>query len=248
MYKKTITNNYIISICIILIYFTISIIKKSIDFNISTLDGLNAYIYIVIMPGPLRSFTALLAALLFSIDLDSPEINNITKYYMLNCKLAFHCGLVFIIANTITLLISCILCTGDQIIISLPGFGLFSELRENNTITYILIYIVHSFVFGFVFNLLARGLCAITKNIKLTLFIGILIYNLHNYIPDLSGTPLYFISDILYFVPYFVYEVLEFDITIQQRLLDFSILFIFALSLLFYSYKKDSRRVNDYGK
>lgn len=231
----------LICISILLLSFFANILCYSTIYTIGEFGYYDAFITFTVLAGPITDVSAVICAVLPVI-----KYENICIYDQINDKRFLHFllrsvneaiinSISFIIAHLISFMICIIFFHGDNSLYTIPTFGLFSVVRNNLPILYIFTFILHSFIFGIVMYLFAKGILFVSKNMKYSIFITIFIYFSHAFIPNMAGT-FKFISDILYFVPFYIYQFLDFDISLLQKMVDLSIIFICAIIMFFYSY------------
>lgn len=239
-----------LGVVIILINFIVQIATNLSYINATRLNAYDSFLYLVVMAGFFHGITAIIASTLQIVP-DCAAIQTTQKSFWglmkYNLRNSLWGGYPFIAAHLIALVV-CILLysssgSASQFIDS--EFGLFAELRANNPILYIVAFLAHSFIFGLIINFLARCIYSLTKSIKNSIFICVVIYYIHLFIPNLYGTPIQFISDIFYYAPYYVYEILDFDISLQQHILDMLILVVLSTLILFIAYKIKGGSQND---
>lgn len=91
-------------------------------------------------------------------------------------------GLVFLVAQVLILLFF-IICDPS---ISQPVnvIGIFTDIYYASPILYILIYIIHSFVCGWILSFFGRSIYLLTNSKYYSLIIVFIIYRIQNYIPS----------------------------------------------------------------
>lgn len=132
-------------------------------------------------------------------------------------------GLVFFLGELFMLLIFVIFYPNSSP--RLQVMGLFSSLYSISPILYICAYIVHSFVFGWIFAFFGRAILLITQNIYNTLIIGFIVYRFQNFLPpNWAG--------LINLLPFYPYEFSSLSLNIGKNIYDLALILIASIFLI----------------
>ena len=121
-----------------------------------------------------------------------------------------------------------------------PYYGLFKEIYSTSPISYVFVYIAHSFICGAVFSLFGISIKLLTvKPNNLALFIPLIYYACFERIGALFP-----IKDLVFFVaPLFTFDISLFDISLVKRGVEIFFVLATSLVLIISSYWKNVKKI-----
>lgn len=161
-------------------------------------------------------------------------------------KAGIKAGLTFVVGLVILFVFLLIYNTSPPKV-QLNTLGSFTVILNNSKILYVIAFIVHSFLYGFVFAILGYGLALNTKNKFIFYFAPILINQLSLYTPYLF--PPSILREVLFFTPQLPYDVLTNQNTILGNIKDLALIITSGVVLILTYYTKNmKRKVKQYEK
>lgn len=240
-------NKYFkISFGILLITFITNLFSRGFN-QISQMNVYDTFFRFVVEEGGYTDIAVVLAAVIPVLGSNVAKTNNIDtvfdSFISVYLPKAFRIGIVFLVANTFAFLI-CLLFSSGSAIFTGSGYGYlgtFGVTRRDNPIIYIILYMINCSIFGSLMNVFSQAISNIVKRKHVVIVICILYYFSYLFLP--VKWDIYSIVACLF--PGIFYSFLNYDLSVGQRLLGFTIMILISF-ILFYipQFKKGSEDID----
>lgn len=144
-------------------------------------------------------------------------------------------GAVFITAFLI-ILIGCFIYNPSNNMGSYSPLGLFKETYYSSVILYIVLFILHSVIFGAIFALFSMGIALVTKGSTMAMVFPGIVYNCMQVVAAFFRSTI--ISPVSLVIPYLPYEFGSIDAPLWKNLSGLGIYLIASVILIIYGYIK----------
>lgn len=145
---------------------------------------------------------------------------------------------VFLIAFLI-ILAGCFLFGSQSTYSSYSPLGLFKDVYYFSVNMYILLFILHSMLFGAVYALLGMGIAITTRSDSMSLVLPGIIYNCSNLVGMIfENTPINIVDKI---IPVLTYEFGSLDTPLWRNMLDLGEILVISIILILIGYRRLER-------